>query len=51
MNDKFPKIKFYFDNQLWGIDRIINSVKMGWITQSQYEEITGLTYIVDDGNT
>lgn len=41
----FEKIKGYYDNGLWSIDRVFNVVgKANSITEDEYKEITGFTY-------
>ena len=42
--NKFEKVKYYFDNGLWSIDRVRNAVVKGWITAEQFKEITGEDY-------
>lgn len=41
---KFEKVKGYYDNGLWNETRVTNAVAKGWITESEYEEITGAPY-------
>lgn len=38
---KFEKVKKYYDNGLWDIDRVRNAVVKDWITESEFLEITG----------
>lgn len=38
---KYEKVKNYFDNGLWSINRVANAVIKGWITVEEYCEITG----------
>jgi len=40
----FEKVKYYYDHKLWFIDRVREAVVKGWITEAEYEEITGETY-------
>lgn len=42
--NKFEKVKKYFENGLWNIDRVANSVIKGWITVDEFREITGVNY-------
>lgn len=42
--NKFLKVKKYFENGLWGKDRVLNAVKKGWITAEEYVLITGENY-------
>jgi hypothetical protein len=39
----FEKIKYYYDNGLWDIDRMFNVVVLA-ITEAEYFEITGFEY-------
>lgn len=41
---KFEKVKHYYDNGLWSKTRVKNAVVKGWITEAEYEEITGEPY-------
>lgn len=44
MSPKFQKVKYYYDNGLWGIDRVRNAVVKNWITAEEFEIITGIPY-------
>lgn len=45
----FEKIKGYYDNGLWSINRVRNVVgKSTGITDVEYQEITGLSYLSKD---
>lgn len=44
MSPKFQKVKYYYDNGLWGIERVRNAVVKNWITTEEFEEITGEPY-------
>jgi hypothetical protein len=39
----FDKIKYYYDNGLWSIDRVWNVVDKA-LTEAEYQEITGFEY-------
>ena len=39
----FQKVKEFYDRKLWNIDRVSSAVGK-WITEAEYEEITGFTY-------
>ena len=39
----FEKIKYYYDNELWSIDRVFNVVGKA-LTEAEYQAITGLVY-------
>ena len=41
---KYEKVKYYYDNGLWSIQRVRDAVIKGWITAEQFEEITGEPY-------
>lgn len=41
---KYEKVKYYYNNGLWSIDRVRNAVVKGWITPDEFEEITGQPY-------
>lgn len=41
---KFDKVKDYYDRGLWNKTRVANAVVKGWITEAEYEEITGIPY-------
>ena len=40
----YARVKYYYDNGIWTIDRVYNAVGQGWITAEEYKEITGLDY-------
>ncbi len=44
MSSKFQKVKYYYDNGLWDIQRVRNAVVKSWITAEEFEEITGEPY-------
>ena len=44
MSSKFQKVKYYYDNGLWNIQRVRNAVVKIWITAEEFEEITGVSY-------
>lgn len=41
---KFEKVKYYYDNGLWNIQRVRNAVVKNWITEEEFETITGIPY-------
>lgn len=41
---KFDKVKRYYDSGLWNKAMVRNAVAKGWITSSEYEEITNEVY-------
>ncbi len=40
----YSKVKRWHDMGMWNETRVRNSVKMGWITEAEFSEITGKTY-------
>lgn len=40
----FEKVKKYFDEGLWSIERVRNAVIKNWITENEFLEITGENY-------
>ena len=45
MSKHFKKVKGYFDSGLWSIERVRNAVVKGWITEKEYEIITGEIFV------
>lgn len=41
---KYDKVKYYYDNGYWSIQRVRDAVAKGWITAEQFEEITNKPY-------
>lgn len=41
---KYQLVKRYYSLKVWDIDRVSNAVKMGWITEDEFKEITGETF-------
>ena len=44
MNEKFEKVKKYYDSGLWNVKMVRNAVGKKWITVEEFEEITKETY-------
>lgn len=40
----FNKVRDFYINKLWDINRVRNAVVKGWITEEEYYEITGEIY-------
>ncbi len=40
----YQKVKRYYDMKMWDETRVRNAVKMGWITEEEFREITGKDY-------
>ena len=43
-SSNYEKVRGYDSMKLWTETRVRNAVKMGWITQAEFEEITGKAY-------
>lgn len=43
MSENFAKVKKYYDNGLWSLERVGKAVGR-WITPEEYELITGQPY-------
>lgn len=43
---KFNDVRSYYKYHLWKKRQVVNAVKQGWITEYEYEEITGESYPV-----
>lgn len=43
MSSNFKKVKSYYEKGLWTIERVYKAVGK-WITDDEYEEITGQKY-------
>ena len=41
---KYYKIKSYYDNGLWTLNMVRNSVVKGWIREDEFKEITNELY-------
>lgn len=41
---KFDVVRQYYDTGLWKINRVRDAVVKGWITEEEYEGITGERY-------
>lgn len=41
---KFKKVKGYYDSGLWSKSKVHDAVAHGWITESEFLEITGEIY-------
>lgn len=44
MSKNYMKVKTYYDNKLWNIDRVRAAVGK-WITPAEFKQITGVDYI------
>lgn len=40
----YSKVKTWYDMGMWNETRVRNAVKMGWITEEEFKEITGKDY-------
>lgn len=43
-SDNFEKVKRFYTLKVWNEARVRNAVKMGWITEEEFTEITGNDY-------
>ena len=43
-SSNYEKVRGYYSMKLWTETRVRNAVKMGWIAQAEFEEITGKAY-------
>ncbi|MFI3173725.1 MAG: XkdX family protein [Bacillota bacterium] len=41
---QYEKVKTWYITKLWNEERVRNAVKMGWITEGEFTEITGESY-------
>lgn len=40
----YDKVKRYYSMKVWNAGRVKNAVKMNWITEAEFKEITGEIY-------
>lgn len=40
----YSKVKTWWSLKMWDETRVANAVKMSWITEPEFEEITGKAY-------
>ena len=40
----YQKVTRYYDLKMWDETRVRNAVRMGWVTEEEYREITGREY-------
>lgn len=43
-SDHYDQVKSYFNMKMWNETRVRNAVTMGWITASEFTEITEKDY-------
>ena len=43
-SEKYEKVLSYYRAGMWDIKRVKNAVVKNWITEAEYEEITGEMY-------
>lgn len=43
-SEKYELVKYYYDNYFWNLSKVSRAVTKGWITEDEFEEITGMTY-------
>ena len=44
MSKNYAKVKKHYDNQNWSLKKVKDAVVKGWITEEEYQEITGEEY-------
>lgn len=44
MGDKYEKVRNYYKKGMWSLIQVRNAVVKGWITEDEFEEITGEIY-------
>lgn len=44
MSSHYEKVKSFYDNGLWNMERVKNAVVKGWITAEEFKAITGQNY-------
>lgn len=44
MSVKYKTVKRYFDLKVWNTARVRMAVEKGWITETEFTEITGEAY-------
>lgn len=44
MSKKFKTVKKYYDGGFWSLEMVYNAVVKNWITEVEFEEITGEKY-------
>lgn len=44
MSAKFETVKKYYKNKLWNEEQVRNAVVKGWITEEEFQGITGKEY-------
>lgn len=44
MSEKYLKVKNYYDSGMWNIKMVRNAVVKKWITEEEFEMITGIGY-------
>ena len=49
MSRKFEKVRYYYEKGLWPKTRVKDAVIRNWITEEEYEAITGEVYINEIG--
>lgn len=43
-SSNYEKVRGYYSMKMWNEARVRNAVKMNWITQAEFKEITGKAY-------
>ena len=45
---KLSKVRDFYDSGLWTVSMVSNAVAKNWISEAEYQEITGDTYITPE---
>lgn len=49
MSKKYALVKKFYDEGRWPSQWVADAVMKKWITAEEYQEITGETYVVNNG--
>ena len=44
MSPKYQLVAYYYEMRVWDLDRVRAAVVKGWITETEYQQITGDAY-------
>ena len=48
MSKKFKQIQYWYKTGMWSIEKVRDAVVKGWITEEEYEQITGEPYNMEE---
>lgn len=43
-SNNYDKVRRWYNMRMWNETRVRNAVRMGWITEEEFTEITGKAY-------